>query len=87
MAAKNEWIEGASAISADQNSYFDQAATDLANAAPSAGAQSASYMMAVQELQQLESVPETSDTPAQIAESHRDTSSLNAFFGTPGLYD
>src|SRR5580658_7833896 len=85
-AAKNQWIGGASAISADQDSYWNQAASDLANAAPSAGSQSASYMMAVQELQQLASLPETSETPTQMTEAQQDTSALNSFFGTPGLY-
>jgi hypothetical protein len=86
-AAKNQWVQGASASSADQGANWDQAATDLSNAAPSAGSQSASYMMAVQELQQLASLPETSETPTQMTEAQQDTSALNSFFGTPNLYD
>ena len=85
--AKSQWVQGASASSADQGMYWDQAATDLANAAPSAGSESASYMTAVQELQQLASLPETNDTPTQMTESQQDTSALNTFFGTPNLYD
>ena len=43
--------------------------------------------MAVQELQQLASLPETNDTPTQMTEAQQDTSALNTFFGTPNLYD
>ena len=86
-AAKDQWVQGASAISANQGTYWDQAATDLANAASSAGPQSASYMTAVQELHQLAALPETSETATQMAEAQQDTSALDSFFGTPGLYD
>jgi hypothetical protein len=38
-------------------------------------------------LRQLASLPETSDTPSQVAEAHSDLRALNVFFGTKGLYD
>jgi hypothetical protein len=81
-----EWQGGASAISADQGSYLTQAATDLSNAIAAGEANTSGYSSAVQELQQLASLPETSDTPTQISEAQSDTTALNTFFGTSGLY-
>jgi hypothetical protein len=86
-AAKLEWQQGASAISADQNSYFTQAATDLSNAIAAGEGNTSGYSSAVQELQQLASLPETSDTPAQMSEAQSDITALNTFFGTSGLYE
>jgi hypothetical protein len=85
-SAKSEWEQGASAISADQGSYLDQAATDLGDAI-AAGGNTSGYQMAVQELQQLASLPETGDTAAQMAEAQNDIGNLNTFFGTSGLYE
>jgi len=85
-SAKQQWVAGASASSAAQNGYWSQAATDL-HAAIAAGAPSGSYTTAINELQQLESIPEMGATNAQVAEAQNDTAALNTFFGTPGLYD
>jgi hypothetical protein len=62
--------------------YWAQAASDLGSVSPGNGADKE----AIAELQQLETIPETSDTPAQITEAENDTTALNTFFGTPGLY-
>ncbi|HEY2214120.1 MAG TPA: hypothetical protein VGH31_03610, partial [Acidimicrobiales bacterium] len=79
---KQAWENGATAISADQDMYWAQAVSDL----QSVGAGIEAYKEAIAELQQLESIPETSDTPTQINEAENDTTALNTFFGTPGLY-
>ena len=44
------------------------------------------YAGAVTMLNQLISLPDAQQTPAQNAEFHADINSLNAFFKTPGLY-
>ncbi len=80
--AKQAWENGAMAISADQDMYWNEAAADLA----SVGAGNEAYNEAIAELKQLVSIPETSDTPTQISEAQNDTAALNTFFGTPGLY-
>lgn len=85
-SAKQQWIQGASAISADQSQYLLQAATDLTGAVAGAGVDAASYQTAIAQLKQLASLPETSDTPAQKAEAQADVQALNAFFGTTDLY-
>jgi hypothetical protein len=82
-----QWQEGAAAISADQGSYLTQAATDLSNAIAAGEGNTSGYSSAVSELQQLASLPETSDTPAQISEAQSDLMALNTFFGTSGLYE
>jgi hypothetical protein len=84
--AKSQWEQGAMAASADQVGFWNQAVTDLTGAESSAGSNEASYATAVQELQQLISIPETGDTPTQIAEAQTDVPALDSFFSTPGLY-
>jgi hypothetical protein len=85
-AAKQEWTEGSTAISAEQNTYFSQAASDLTGAINSGAPSTSGYQSAVQELQQLASLPETDLTPTQDSEFKNDTSALNTFFDTQGLY-
>ncbi len=65
-SAKQAWESGATAISADQTMYWSQAVADLQSVAPEVEA----YAEAIAELQQLESIPETSDTPTQINEAN-----------------
>jgi ABC-type Fe3+-hydroxamate transport system substrate-binding protein len=84
-AAKQQWEEGAMADSADQTRFFNLAAGDL-NSAITTGANHSDYAHAVQELQQLASLPETSETPTQQSEAQHDVQALNTFFGTSGLY-
>jgi hypothetical protein len=84
--AKEVWQQGAVAISAYQGAYWGRAVADL-NRAMSADPKGTSRDgAAVKELGQLEGLPETSETPAQMAEAKKDTAALNKFFGTPGLY-
>jgi hypothetical protein len=81
-AAKADWVAGAAAISADQAHYWSEAVTSLtpvATPGTDAGA-------AVTDLQQLISLPETSETSEQQAEAHSDVAFLNIYFGTSGLY-
>jgi pyruvate/2-oxoglutarate dehydrogenase complex dihydrolipoamide acyltransferase (E2) component len=84
-SAKSQWEQGANAISADQGTFLDQAATDLSDAI-AAGGSTPGYQTAVQELQQLASLPETDDTAAQMSEAKNDITALNVFFGTSALY-
>jgi hypothetical protein len=86
-AAKQQWVQGASAISADQGTYFLQAAADLTKAIAEGGVNVSQYQSAVMALKSLALLPETSDTPQQMAEAHSDLVALNAFFGTTGLYE
>ena len=83
--AKQAWEQGATAISVDQDLFYDRAEDDLKDAVE-AGATSASYATAVQELKQLATLPDAMLTPAQDAEFKSDTTALNTFFATPGLY-
>jgi hypothetical protein len=85
-AAKQEWVGGSNAISADQDSYFSKAASDLTSAINSGAPNVSGYQMAVQELQQLASLPDADLTSTQDSEFQNDTSALNTFFGTQGLY-
>lgn len=85
-AAKSEWQQGATASSADQGTYLTQAATDLNGAIGSGAANTSGYATAVQELQQLASLPDADQTAAQSSEFQSDTTALNTFFGTSGLY-
>ncbi len=82
--AKQEWEQGAAAISADQGSYWLQAASDLTGVSDPPGP---GYATAVGELRQLASLPDAMMTPAQSAEYQADIGALNGFFSTSGLYD
>ena len=44
------------------------------------------YRMAVRQLEQLASLPQTSDTGSEKFEARRDLLALNRFFDTKGLY-
>jgi hypothetical protein len=87
VTAKQEWVQGASAISADTAGFLLQAATDLEGAVSSAGSNASAYDQAISELRQLAALPETSETPQQQSEAKSDIADLNTFFGTSGLYD
>jgi hypothetical protein len=77
--AQVEWVAGSKAISAEMNYYFVQAENDLKAAG-------GAYSTQIAQLKQLASMGNTNLTPAQQATERHLTSSLNAFFGTPGLY-
>jgi hypothetical protein len=85
-SAKAQWELGATASAAAQGGNWLAAADDLNGAISSAGADTSGYQTAVRELRQLAALPDTSETPPQKAEAQFDTTALNAFFGTSGLY-
>jgi len=84
--ATQQWEQGAKSIAAGQSGYWDRAAADLRGGLSSGAAGTSGYAAAIQELQGLAAIPETSDTPAQMAEAQSDSLALNLFFGTDGLY-
>lgn len=79
-AAKQAWIEGDQAVNAELDTYRDRAARALAVAPGN------QYFTQVHQLIELTTYPNTDLTPAQIQRIQQLTQSLNAFFGTPGLY-
>jgi hypothetical protein len=85
--AKREWIAGARVASVVQSSYLRRAAADLTRAIDDGLSDAGADRRAVSQLRQLASLPETSDTPAQIAEAKVDLAALNRFFATKNLYD
>lgn len=86
-AARQQWVQGAAALSYQANTYLLQAASDLSTPTSVGSATAQNYQAAVQQLKMLASLPETGDTPAQIADAHSAIQALNAFFGTQGLYN
>jgi hypothetical protein len=78
-AASADWQYGATVSSADQGSYWTSAEQALA-------ADGSEYAAEVAELQNLISLPDANQTPAQNAAYHHDIAALDTFFATPGLY-
>jgi hypothetical protein len=76
--AQQNWIAGSTVISANTNLYLSKAEYWLKLAKV--------YPTQVAQLAQLIALPITGLTPAQIATARADTTALNGFFGTPGLY-
>jgi hypothetical protein len=85
-AAKAQWQKGATAISAKQGSYWAKAAADLKGGQPTDPGDTSGYPAAIKDLQNLITLPDAQQTPAQNAQYHADIKSLNGFFQTPGLY-
>jgi hypothetical protein len=85
--AKREWIAGARVASVVQSTYLRRSAADLTRAIDDGLSDAGADRRAVSHLRQLASLPETSDTPAQIAEAKVDLAALNRFFATKNLYD
>jgi hypothetical protein len=85
-AAKLQWQKGATAISADQGSYWAKAAADLKAGKSIDPGDTSGYPAAIKDLQNLIMLPDAQQTPAQNAQYHADLKSLNGFFQTPGLY-
>ena len=79
-AALAAWKQGSQVDLADLNRYLSQAASDLRQAADPG------YDTAISQLTYLASLPDSNDTPAQIANAQADDKALDAFFATPGLY-
>lgn len=84
--AKAQWQAGATAISAQQGMYWQQAAKDLSLGESSDTGDTSGYPAAVTHLTELVSLPDAQQTPEQNAAYHADINALNAFFKTPGLY-
>ena len=84
--ARRLWVAGASAISADQGSYWTQAATLLTNAVNSGASGTAGFAEAAQNLTNLTALPDAMLTPAQQTERVNYLGALNIFFSSPGLY-
>jgi hypothetical protein len=84
-AARVQWQDGATAISAEQGRFWSQAAADL-TLGETTDSDPTGYVGAVTMLNQLIGLPDAQQTQAQNAEFHADINGLNAFFKTPGLY-
>ena len=76
--AQQNWIAGSTVIAAQTNLYLSKAKYWLKVAGV--------YPTQVAQLAQLIALPITGLTPAQRNTARADTTALNAFFGTPGLY-
>jgi len=85
--ARRQWVAGARAASFEQSIYFRRAAADLTGAVRDGATPVSAYGHAAAQLRQLASLPETSDTPAQVAQATHDLAALNRFFDTTKLYD
>lgn len=82
--ARAYWAEGASAPAFVLNSIQARAAKYLVAAETSANR--GTFSKAISELDYLSKLPETDDSNQQIATAKSDTTLLDRFFGTPGLY-
>jgi hypothetical protein len=85
--AKRAWVAGSYASSFEQSTYLRRAANWLVHGVVPGAPGDARYTVAIRQLRQLASLPETSDTPQQKSEAHSDLQALNAFFSTKNLYD
>ena len=79
-AAQAAWKQGSQVDLAQLNEYLSQAASDLRQAGDP------SYDTAISQLTYLAGLPDSNDTPTQIANAQTDDKALDTFFGTPGLY-
>jgi hypothetical protein len=80
-----DWQSGASAASAAQGQYWDEAETSLQNGEQT-DTNTSGYAAAIDELSQLASLPDAMLTTQQQSEFSTDVSALDIFFDTPGLY-
>jgi hypothetical protein len=81
-AARAVWKGTVCRNAAEQGGFWLRAASDLRRAKPEPRA----YKAATARLRNLASLPETDATPRQMEEGPADTSYLDGFFHTPGLY-
>lgn len=84
--ARHLWVAGASAIAADQGSYWTHAADLLTNAVNSGAPGTAGFAQAAQELTELAALPDAMLSPAQKSQEINLVGALNIFFSSPGLY-
>jgi Domain of unknown function (DUF4232) len=85
-AARQQWMSGASAISAQQGAYWAQAASLLTNAVNAGEMGTTGFAQAAAELTQLGALPDTGLTSAQRTQEVNLVTALDTFFNTPGLY-
>lgn len=85
--ARSEWEAGANDSSANQSGDWRQTATDLRAGQTDAVLQQEGVLPAVQDLDQLATLPDAMLTPSQQQEQRADISALDSFFHTAGLYD
>jgi hypothetical protein len=84
-SAQQQWMQTGSAPAAGVGSTLMQAASDLQSGL-STDTGTSGYPTAISELTQLASIPETSDTPQQMAEAQALVAALDTFFNTPGFF-
>ena len=84
--ARQLWVAGASAVAADQGSYWTHAAGLLTYAVNSGAPGTAGFALAAQELTQLAALPDAMLSPAQKTQEVNLVGALNTFFSSPGLY-
>jgi len=86
-AAQRAWVNGSIAPSFQQSMYFSRAALLLSIAVTRGVSNVAQYNVAMKDLKQLVSLPETDNSPSQKTEARDDLRALNLFFATKGLYE
>lgn len=86
ILARNLWVAGSTAISADENLYWAPEASILSAAVSSGVSGVNGFAEMVQNLNQLVTLPDADMTPAQNNEFINDTGALNTFYSSPGLY-
>ena len=79
-------VYGCLYAAANQGTAWQQAASDLVSGETTDGGDTSGYAAAAAELNDLASLPDTSETPAQMAQFQSDVQALDTFFATPGLY-
>ena len=80
--AKREWQISQYVEAVYQGATLAQVASYLAIGEGVDPGSTSDYSAAIEDLNQLASLPETDDTPAQVAEATADGAALNSFFGT-----
>jgi hypothetical protein len=79
--AKKKWLQAAHVPSAVQGAYWEAAARALRTDTARRGSRAA-----IAALENLATLPDTNDTPTQMAEAHHDIAVLDRFFATPNPY-
>ncbi len=80
--ARQEWVGDGTLACYQENAPLRQGAQYLLIGESVDGGNTSGYPAAIKAFEQLDTLPETNNTPAQNAERVRDTHTLNAFFGT-----
>ncbi|MHB8289931.1 MAG: hypothetical protein ACYDEY_11960 [Acidimicrobiales bacterium] len=80
--ARQEWVGDGTLACYQENAPLRQGAHYLLIGESVDGGNTSGYPAAIKAFEQLDTLPETNNTPAQNAERVRDTHTLNAFFAT-----